>query len=349
MKFESVNKHEYKSVLVTGGAGFIGSNFLNTVVAKYPNTNWINLDCLNYCSSPNGITVEGCPNYIFVYGRIQDSALVTGLVNNFGVDCIIHFAAQSHVDNSFWAPGVFIDDNIVGTSVLLECCRNAGRQIQKFVYCSTDEVYGDSTLNGGNSSAKTEMCAVNPTNPYAASKAAGEMMCLAYFHSFGVPIVITRSNNVYGPNQYAEKLVPRFIGLLSRGEKCTIHGDGGMLRSWLHVDDLCSAMEIIVSSGNVGEVYNIGSDAEYSVNQIASMLIAYILQTADVDSHCEYVQDRVFNDTRYLVNSSKLHALGWTQKVPFIWGLSKTVDWYLERLGKDKCDSSQCSWEPIEP
>ncbi len=322
----------YKNVLVTGGAGFIGSNFLNYMVPRYPQVNFFNIDSLNYCADLNNITIQHHTNYKYIYGKLQDKTLVSNVLTTCQIDCVIHFAAQSHVDTSFNESLVFTDDNIIATHILLECCRlyNGNEQkIKRFVHISTDEVYGDSNL--GVSECKTENCRLQPTNPYAATKAAAEMLCTSYMYSFNIPIIITRSNNVYGPCQYHEKLIPKFVNLLLHNAKCTIHGNGEFLRSFIHVFDVCTAIEILLFKGTIGETYNIGSSDEFTVNQIADILITHIKNTTDFTNWKTCIQNRVFNDTRYLISCDKLKALGWCQTIPFHQGLLSTIEWYKQR------------------
>jgi dTDP-glucose 4,6-dehydratase len=283
-------------------------------------------------------------NYKFIYGKLQNKLFLLEFIQKHNIDCIVHFAAQSHVDTSFSDSLVFTDDNVIATHILLECCKLAQQQgtntIKKFIHISTDEVYGDSTLTSGKSNEFNEVCKtedspLNPTNPYAATKAAAEMLCVAYYYSFKLPIIITRGNNVYGPCQYKEKLIPKFIHLLLNDEKCTIHGNGAYLRSFIHTYDVCTAIETILWRGCIGETYNIGSDDEYTVNQIADILINAIKSPTDsnaLQSWKEFVQDRVFNDTRYLISCDKLRCLGWSQSVPFCNGIMSTIEWYKHKF-----------------
>jgi dTDP-glucose 4,6-dehydratase len=339
---------DIQNVLVTGGCGFIGSSFLNYMVHRYPNINFYNFDALNYCANLHNITVQNNPNYKFIYGKLQNKIFLIETIRNHKIDCVVHFAAQSHVDTSFSDSFAFTDDNIIATHILLECCRlcqqQGNNQIKRFIHISTDEVYGDSTIDKdvctNNEIArkfdtcKNEHSHLNPTNPYAATKAAAEMLCTSYYYSFNLPIIITRSNNVYGPGQYKEKLIPKFINFLLNDQKCTIHGNGNFLRSFIHVHDVCKALELIMSSGNIGETYNIGSDDEYSVNQIADTLINIIKpsSTGALHNWKQFIENRVFNDTRYLISSAKLRALGWSPTIPFIGhGITSTIEWYKKK------------------
>jgi dTDP-glucose 4,6-dehydratase len=336
---------DLKNILVTGGCGFIGSNFLNYMVPRYPSVNFFNFDSLNYCADLNNITVQNNLNYKFVFGKLQDKEFLLEFIQKHHIDCVVHFAAQSHVDTSFSDSLVFTDDNIIATHILLECCRLAQETgtntIKRFIHISTDEVYGDSTISTSNEQGAFDTCKdenshLNPTNPYAATKAAAEMLCKAYFYSFKLPIIITRSNNVYGPGQYREKLIPKFIHLLLNDQKCTIHGNGKFLRSFIHAYDVCTAIETIAYRGTIGQTYNIGSHEEYTVNQIADILINAIKRPQDISDLQQWketIADRVFNDTRYLISSTKLHSIGWSQTIPFIPdGILSTIEWYKQKL-----------------
>jgi dTDP-glucose 4,6-dehydratase len=311
------------NILVTGGCGFIGSNFINYMVMKYPNINFYNIDAMYYCASHSNITVSNNKNYEFIEGNINDYNLIVYLLKSKKIDTIVHFAAQSHVDNSFLESFKYTEDNVKGTHTLLEAVKNTNINI-KFLHFSTDEVYGESDLNEDPKHEKDILC---PTNPYAASKAAAEMIVCSYIHSFNMNIIITRGNNVYGPNQYPEKLIPKFIQKLRNNMKCTIHGDGSSLRSFIHVYDVCTAVECILQNGIIGEVYNIGSDEhnELSVLEVTKLLINLIHQTNEYDKYIEYVKDRPFNDKRYFITNKKLKKLGWEQTITFMDGLKKLL------------------------
>ena len=316
---------QFKNVLITGGCGFIGSNFVNYIVKRYPGVNFVNVDSLNYCGNIDNVTVSKCPNYTFYHLDIANETIVLNLLYKHNIDCIIHFAAQSHVDTSFNSAHSFTYDNVVANGSLLEATRKYS-QIKLFVYISTDEIYGESIHDH---QIKTEDSLPCPTNPYSASKIAAEMYVNAYRYSFKLPSIIIRSNNVYGPRQYHEKLIPRFIELLRDNERCTIHGDGHYMRSFLHTYDFCRALECVLLKGVVGEVYNFGSEDEYSVLDIAGILWKAICPERSFDDCVEYVQDRAFNDTRYLVDCTKLKKLGWSQLINFESGIRSTIDWYL--------------------
>ena len=312
-----------KNILVTGGCGFIGSNFINYTVVKYPQYNFVNIDAMYYCASHDNIeeSVRNSNNYKFVEGKIQDLSLIKYILKTENITHIIHFAAQSHVDNSFENSLQYTEDNVKGTHVLLECVRQVNKDIV-FLHFSTDEVYGESKLN---EDPKNEMSLLCPTNPYAASKAAAEMYVNSYMHSYGLKCIITRGNNVYGPNQYPEKLIPKFIKLLRNGDKLTIHGDGSSLRSFIHVLDVCLAVDTILHNGLIGQIYNIGSDPEYekSVLDVAKILVKKIKNDDDYEKYLEFVEDRPFNDKRYFITNEKLKELGWNINIDFISGISE--------------------------
>jgi len=322
----------FKNVLVTGGCGFIASNFLNIMVPKYPDTNWINIDALYYCADINNVlkSVRDSPNYYFVEGNTNSTDLVKHILEWHHIDTVINFAAQSHVCNSFGDSLLYTRDNIMGTHCLLETCRNYGvNKIKKFIHVSTDEVYGESKIDG---ECKHEGTILYPTNPYAATKAGAEMIAISYYKSFGMPIIITRGNNVYGPRQYPEKLIPKFITMLMNNEKCTIHGDGKQLRTFLYVDDVVKAFDIILEKGIVGEIYNIGSRDEYSVIDITKILLKYIKPEHNLEDWIQFVKDRDFNDLRYHISLDKLSKLGWMSQVTFKEGLEKTISYYYNKI-----------------
>ena len=310
--------------VITGGCGFIASNFINHI-AKTNKYNIINVDAMYYCA--NEENVDECiingDYYTFVKGNVCSEDLMTHILSSHKIDQVIHFAAQSHVQNSFEDSLQFTRDNILGTHVLLECCRKYGK-ITKFIHVSTDEVYGES-MNNINESHKTEHSILCPTNPYAATKASAELIAQSYNHSYNMPIVITRGNNVYGPNQYPEKLIPRFIQLLQNDKKVTIQGDGSAVRAFLHTDDTVRAFETILEKGVIGEIYNIGcdDDMEYSVLDVAKMLINKIKDTDDYDGWITYIEDRPFNDQRYYISNKKVKQLGWNIHMTFEEGISQ--------------------------
>lgn len=327
-------------ILVTGGCGFIGSHFIARLFASRTDTFVVNLDAMHYVARETNVpeSIRQSDRYVFVRGNIADADLVRHLFDSYAIDTVVHFAAQSHVQDSFTNPDKYVQDNIVGTHTLLEVSRQYGK-LELFVHISTDEVYGESLLSS-QESQKTEQSILCPTNPYAATKASAELLAASYFHSFRLPIVITRGNNVYGPHQYPEKLIPRFIDLLKRGEPLTIQGNGAQVRGFLHVVDVARAVECILErkrTGDVynGEIYNIGCDPEeeYTVLDIAQRLIdlrrEFLNETHDsvtVVPSIVYVEDRPFNDKRYFISNEKLKALGWNATISFADGL-KELAW----------------------
>jgi UDP-glucose 4,6-dehydratase len=313
------------NLLITGGCGFIGSNFINNYFPKNKINKLINIDAMYYCANENNVheTIRHHSNYILKKGNLCNYDFIKTILYDHEITHIIHFAAQTHVQNSFDDSLQFTNDNIVGTHTLLEACKIYGK-IQKFIHVSTDEVYGES-MNTIEENHKTEQSVLCPTNPYAATKAGAELLAQSYNHSFKLPIIITRGNNVYGPNQYPEKLIPKFIQLLKQHKKVTIQGDGSNVRAFLHANDTASAFEIILERGRIGEIYNIGCDdgMEYSVLDIAKILIKFIQHTDDYQDWIDYVQDRPFNDKRYYINNQKLKDLGWTIHEDFMTNLQK--------------------------
>ena len=314
-----------KNLLITGGCGFIGSNFINYIF-NHNIYNIINIDAMYYCADENNINenIRNSKNYRLIIGNICDSNLINYILNNYDINYIIHFAAQSHVDNSFINSLQYTKDNIVGTHTLLECCRIYGK-IEKFIHISTDEVYGESMINDIEKNEKSVLC---PTNPYAATKASAELITQSYYHSFKLPIIITRGNNVYGPNQYPEKVIPKFIKLLNNNKKITIQGNGSCIRSFIYISDTIKALECILNNGVIGEIYNIGgnNDMEYSIFELAKILISLIKGTdIDYNEWIEYIPDRPFNDKRYYISNDKLRKLGWDITINLETGLKKLI------------------------
>lgn len=315
-------------LLITGGCGFIASNFINYYFNKNNVEILINLDAMYYCANENNVNenIRKSNNYKFIEGNICDRNLVMFLLKEYNITHVIHFAAQSHVQNSFEDSIKFTHDNIVGTHTLLECCRKYNK-LEKFIHVSTDEVYGESMLNV-NELHKTEHSILCPTNPYAATKAGAELIAQSYNHSYKLPIIITRGNNVYGPNQYPEKLIPLFIKLLNENKKVTIQGDGSSVRAFLHTNDTSRAFECILEKGVIGEIYNIGCDEgmEYSVTDVAKILIKMIKNTDNYNEWIEYIEDRPYNDKRYYISNKKLKELGWDIKVNFEDGIYNLIN-----------------------
>nr|QDY51902.1 hypothetical protein 1_287 [Mimiviridae sp. ChoanoV1] len=319
------------NLLITGGCGFIGSNFINHILGSELSSkeyNIINIDALYYCADEKNITeqIRNSDNYTFIKGNINDVDLVKHILLHHKINSVIHFAAQSHVQNSFNDSIQFTNDNILGTHNLLECCKKYGK-LERFIHVSTDEVYGESMLDV-NEQQKTEHSILCPTNPYAATKAGAELIAQSYNHSFGMPIIITRGNNVYGPNQYPEKLIPKFIKQLKEGNKVTIQGDGSCVRAFLHAYDTAKAFQIVLEKGKIGEIYNIGCDEgmEYSVKDVASLLIKKIKgENVCVDKWIDYIEDRPFNDKRYYISNQKLKDLGWNISMDFEDGINQLI------------------------
>lgn len=332
--------------MITGGAGFIASHVVIRFVKTYPKYKIVNFDKLDYCASLKNLEeIADYPNYTFVKGDINSADLVNYVLKAEGVDTIMHFAAQSHVDNSFGNSFTFTETNILGTHVLLEAAKIA--DIKLFIHVSTDEVYGEVEAGGD---ASHEGTSLEPTNPYAASKAGAEYLVKAYHRSFGLPTIITRGNNVYGPHQYPEKIIPKFINQLFRGQKLTLHGTGENTRNYLFVEDVAAAFEVIFEKGTVGDVYNIGGDNEMSNLTVAKMLLKLMgkagsgtpeeVETSAAEN-IVHVGDRPFNDLRYPLDWRRLASLGWKSEVAFEEGLRRTIAWYREHTSNwDNIDSA---------
>ena len=312
------------NLLVTGGCGFIGSHFINHYWHRFPVRVLVNIDAMYYCANETNVDehIRTANKYVFIQGSVTDAELVKQVLATYAITHVVHFAARSHVDGSFNESLAYTVDNVLGTHVLLEHFRNYPT-LMKFIHVSTDEVYGESLHDEAPKSENTSVLC--PTNPYASTKAAAELIAQSYYRSFRFPVIITRCNNVYGPNQYPEKLIPRFIQLLKANKKCTIQGTGTQTRSFLHVADVVEAFSLILNQGDVGEIYNIGSNEEYTVMEIATRLIRLIHCTEDPEEWIEYVPDRPFNDQRYHISNSKLITLGWTPRISFTEGLASLV------------------------
>ena len=310
-------------LLVTGGAGFIGSNFIRYMLAKYPSYEIVNFDKLTYAGNLDNLKdVEQDKRYRFIKGDICDAKLVEQVARD--VDAIINFAAESHVDRSIHDdPFAFIETDVKGTFALIQAARAA--EHSRFIQISTDEVYGDM---GGHEKA-TEQHPLRPSSPYAASKAAGDMMVLASHRTYGFPGMITRCTNNYGPYQYPEKIIPLFITNAAEGKPLPVYGDGKQVRDWLHVHDHCSAIDLVLHQGKAGEVYNIGAEQDPEITNIS--LTQKIVELMGAESSLiSYVKDRPGHDVRYAVNSGKIRQLGWMPSKNFAEGLAQTVDWYKQ-------------------
>jgi dTDP-glucose 4,6-dehydratase len=310
------------NVLLTGGAGFIGSNFVLYMLNKYPNYRVVNLDALTYAGNLENLqAIENNPQYTFIKGSIVDHTLVDTIFAN-GIDIVVNFAAESHVDRSISNPGIFVETNVVGTQVLLDAARKY--KVTKFVQVSTDEVYGSLGATG----LFTEETPLTPNSPYSASKAGGDLLVRAYHETYGLPVNITRCSNNYGPYQFPEKLIPLMIANALNDKSLPVYGDGLNIRDWLYVKDHCSAIDLVMHNGVNGDVYNIGGNNERTNMQI----IRTILEVLDKpESLIQYVQDRLGHDRRYGIDASKItQELGWQPKFPFEIGMPKTIQWYLD-------------------
>ena len=309
------------NILVTGGAGFIGSNFVRYMVNKYSDYHIINLDALTYCGNLENLKdIEDRDNYTFVKGDIRDKVVVDELVEK--CDYVINFAAESHVDRSITDPEIFIKSNVLGTQVLLNAAKEFG--VEKYIQISTDEVYGSL----GKTGYFTETTTLQPNSPYSASKAGGDLITRAYGETFGLPINITRCSNNYGPYQFPEKLIPLMISNALEDKSLPVYGDGKNIRDWLHVHDHCSAIDLVLHEGKLGEVYNIGGNNEKENIYIVKL----ILETLGKDeSLIEFVTDRLGHDRRYAIDSSKIqNELGWSPDYTFEVGIKETIQWYLD-------------------
>ena len=308
-------------LLVTGGAGFIGSCFVRHILKKYPDYKVINIDALTYCGNlENSKDVENNPNYEFVRGNICDRDLVRDLIKE--VDCVINFAAESHVDNSIKTPEIFIETNVQGTLNLLQASKEIG--VDRFLQVSTDEVYG--TL--GKDGYFYETTPLAPNSPYSASKASADMLVRAYWETYKLPVLNTRCSNNYGPYQYPEKLIPFFISKLLKNEKVPVYGDGLNVRDWLYVYDHCESIDVVLHKGKLGEVYNIGGHNEKTNLEITKIILEAMGKD---ESYIEYVQDRLGHDRRYAISNDKITSeLGWSPSLTFEEGIKITIDWYLK-------------------
>lgn len=307
-------------LLVTGGAGFIGSCFVRHVLKKHPDYKIINLDALTYCGNLDNLAdLKNNPNHTFVKGNICDRKLAQELISE--VDCVVNFAAESHVDNSIKHPEIFVETNVQGTLNLLQVSKELG--IDRFLQVSTDEVYG--TL--GKTGYFYETTPLAPNSPYSASKASADMLVRAYFETYKMPTLNTRCSNNYGPYQYPEKLIPFFISQLLKGEKVPVYGDGLNIRDWLYVYDHCEAIDTVLHKGKVGEVYNIGGHNEKTNLEITHLILEAMGKD---ESSIKYVEDRLGHDRRYAISNDKITTeLGWAPSITFEEGIKLTIDWYL--------------------
>lgn len=307
-------------ILVTGGAGFIGSNFIHYWLDKYPDDRIINLDALTYAANLESLAdLEANPRYQFVKGDITDASLVDALVAD--CDLIVHFAAESHVDRSIADSAAFIKTNVEGTRVLLEAARHHG--LKRFHHVSTDEVFGALDFNSPKFSEKTPY---DPRSPYSASKAASDHLVRSYYHTYGLPITISNCSNNYGPYQHPEKLIPHFVTNLLKGEPVTVYGNGKNIRDWIYVDDHNRGLDLIIRKGRIGETYCLGGNSERDNLSLTKDILRLMGQGED---RIEYVTDRLGHDLRYAIDFSKAAAeLGFQPQVSFEEGLAKTIKWY---------------------
>ena len=326
-----------KNILVTGGAGFIGSNFIRYMINKYDYITIINYDALTYPGNLHNLEdVEKKDNYFFIKGNILDKELFKKTMQKYSVDTIIHFAAESHVDRSINSAKEFAETNIMGTLSILEACKECWTDINdsykdeyRYLQVSTDEVYGSLGKDG----FFTENTPINPRSPYSASKAGADMLVKAFFDTYNFPALITRCSNNYGPYQFPEKLIPLVINKCMKKEKIPVYGDGLNVRDWLFVEDHCKAIETVVQNGKIGEVYNIGGHNEKTNIYIVKKIIEYLNKNYDnsiTEDLISFVTDRRGHDRRYGIDPTKIHKeLGWKPTTTFDIGIEKTIDWYI--------------------
>jgi dTDP-glucose 4,6-dehydratase len=304
-------------ILVTGGAGFIGSNFTRMLVKKYPNDKIINLDKLTYCGNLDNLkSIEKNSNYKFIKGDITNLKLMKKITKD--IDIIYHFAAESHVDNSIKDPFVFTKSNVLGTHMLLEAARI--NKVKKFIHISTDEVYG--SIEKG---SFTETDILKPNSPYSSSKAGAELLARSYYKTFNLPVIVTRSSNNFGPYQYPEKLIPLFVTNLIENKKVPVYGTGMNVRDWIYVTDNCEAIEFVANKGKIGEIYNIGGGNEVPNLEITKTILKEMNKD---ESYIEYVKDRLGHDFRYSLDCTKLNSLGWKPRFNFKEAMKETINWY---------------------
>ncbi len=309
-------------LVVTGGAGFIGSNFIRFMLRRHDDATIVNLDKLTYAGNPANLReVERDPRYTFIHGDICDPDAVRSALR--GADAVINFAAETHVDRSISGPQDFIRTDVLGTHTLLEAVRDLG--VERYVQVSTDEVYG-STESG----SFTEESPLDPSSPYSASKAAGDLLVLAYGRTYGAPVLVTRSSNNYGPYQYPEKIIPLFVTNAIDDEPLPVYGDGLNVRDWLYVDDNCAAIDTVLRRGDVGGVYNIGAGEEVKNLTLTRAILRLLGKSPDL---IRFVADRPGHDRRYSIDCAKVRALGWHPATSFKTGLERTVAWYRDNPG----------------
>lgn len=310
---------------MTGGAGFIGANFVKYMVDNYPTYEVFNLDALTYAGNLKTCQdVEEKPNYHFIQGDISDRAFIFDLFEKERFEMVVNFAAESHVDRSIIEPDIFLKTNVIGTQVLMDAARRFG--VSRFHQVSTDEVYGDLPLDRPEL-LFTEQTPLQASSPYSASKASADLLVLAYYRTFGLPVTISRCSNNYGPYQFPEKLIPLMIAKALKGESLPIYGDGQNVRDWLHVEDHCRAIDLILHQGRIGEVYNIGGRNERTNLEVVQTILKLLNQS---ESSITYIKDRPGHDLRYAIDATKLEReLGWVPMYTFETGMLRTVEWYL--------------------
>lgn len=337
-----MNIEDMKTILLTGGAGFIGSNLVEYLIEKFPDYNLVNIDLLTYAGSLENLKlVENASNYTFIKGDIQNRELMEEVFEQYNIQGVIHLAAESHVDNSILNPSVFIDTNIKGTFILLDVAykhwmtkpfvHKKGYENSRFLHVSTDEVYG--TL--GETGLFSEETPYAPNSPYSASKASSDMIVRSYYHTYGMSTIITNCSNNYGPRQHKEKLIPTIIRKALSGKKIPIYGNGKNIRDWLYVEDHCKGIALAYEKGKSGDTYNIGGrnerDNNYIVSKICEILDELVpLKNNSYKNQITYVEDRAGHDFRYAINASKIETtLGWKADENFETGILKTVNWYI--------------------
>ncbi|OMD74806.1 dTDP-glucose 4,6-dehydratase [Paenibacillus odorifer] len=313
-----------QKMLVTGGAGFIGGNFVQYMVDKYPHYDIVNLDLLTYAGDlTKHKDIESKSNYRFVQADIADREAILSLFELEKFDYVVHFAAESHVDRSISDPAIFVRTNVMGTQVLLDAAKKFG--ITKFLHVSTDEVYGE--LDFDPTVFFTEETPLQPNSPYSASKTASDLLVRAYYETFGLPMNITRCSNNYGPYHFPEKLIPLTISRVLNEEKVPVYGDGKNIRDWLHVLDHCAAIDLVVHEGVSGEVYNVGGHNERTNLEVVKTIISTLGKSEDL---IEFVTDRLGHDKRYAIDPTKLENLGWKPTYTFETGIAQTIQWYID-------------------
>ena len=315
-----------KKILVTGGAGFIGANFVKYMVDKYPTYEVFNLDALTYAGNLKTCQeVEEKPNYHFIHGDISDRAFIFDLFEKERFEMVINFAAESHVDRSIVDPEIFLKTNVIGTQVLMDAARTFG--VSRFHQVSTDEVYGDLPLDRPDL-LFTEQTPLQASSPYSASKASADLLVLSYYRTFGLPVTISRCSNNYGPYQFPEKLIPLMISKALKNEPLPVYGDGKNVRDWLHVEDHCRAIDLILHRGRVGDVYNIGGRNERKNLDVVKTILGLLKKS---ESLITYIDDRPGHDLRYAIDATKIETeLGWVPAYQFEAGMLQTVEWYLD-------------------